>query len=238
MKSRQSDEIEWDLESIFEHVLRRMHPSSPPPSIHVEFHPFAGMNHTVRLRDGRLLVRLSDLMRGSSPRMIEAIAVMLLGRLFRRAVPAEVRKRYSRYVHSSAMRQKILEARRHRGRAQKGTAGGKFHDLTQLFDGLNQRYFDARLLQPQLGWTRAASASRLGRYDQAHNAIVLSRLLDQERVPRVLVEWILYHEMLHVKHPVEHCGGRRKVHSPAFRREEKMFHGYHEARAALAALLV
>ena len=54
--------------------------------------------------------------------------------------------------------------------------------------------------------------NHLGHYDPAHNAIVVSRVFDDARVPRYAVEYIVYHEMLHLKHPVKLRGSRRCVH--------------------------
>ncbi len=37
------------------------------------------------------------------------------------------------------------------------------------------------------------------------------------------IEYLLFHEMLHLKHPVQMRNGRRCVHSREFQRKEKMF---------------
>ena len=55
-------------------------------------------------------------------------------------------------------------------------------------------------------------------------------------MPRFLVEYILYHEMLHIKYPVAHQRGRRCVHPPVFRREERSFSQYPEAKRLLEKL--
>ena len=43
------------------------------------------------------------------------------------------------------------------------------------------------------------------------------------------MEYILYHEMLHLKFPVEYRGNRRRVHTKEFCQEEKKFPRYEEA---------
>ena len=225
--------MEWDPASIFEHVLRRMSPRPPFPDLHLEFRPFTGMNHTVRLREGRILVRLSDLLEGSPPAVLEDIAVILLAKLFGREVPARIQNRYRGYVTSSAVRRRILRIRRLRGRKRTGPSRGSVHDLGGLFEKLNRRYFGGLLARPGLVWSRTLSRTSLGHFDPAHNTVVISRILDRRETPPLLAEFILYHEMLHLKYPVEVCGGRRRMHSPAFRREEKKFERYREARAAL-----
>jgi predicted metal-dependent hydrolase len=72
-------------------------------------------------------------------------------------------------------------------------------------------------------WSRDHARNSLGHYDPAHNAIVVSRIFDRPNVPRYAVDYIVYHEMLHLKHPVKLRGSRRCVHSAEFQAEEKLF---------------
>jgi hypothetical protein len=76
----------------------------------------------------------------------------------------------------------------------------------------------------------------LGHYDPSHNAIVLSRVLDKQDTPRLAVEYVLFHEMLHLRYPAEHTGARRRVHTRAFKDAEKQFEGLPEARRLLRSL--
>jgi len=55
-------------------------------------------------------------------------------------------------------------------------------------------------------------------------------------VPAYVLEYIVYHEMLHLKHPVKLRGSRRCVHSAEFQAEEKLFPGVAEANAFLKRL--
>jgi hypothetical protein len=66
---------------------------------------------------------------------------------------------------------------------------------------------------------------------------VLSRILDRAEVPKLAVEYVMYHEMLHVRHPVEHKGSRRCVHTRAFKDEEKKFEQFREAKLLLRRLV-
>jgi hypothetical protein len=232
-----SGEIAWDVGAIFEHVLRRLHRGpGAAPRVDVTFRPFAGMNHRARLRNGLLTIHLSDLLHGADARVIEALATILLAKLYRRTAPPQARLRYRRYVMSRGVEQRIIETRRQRGRKTMTDPRGRWYDLPVLFAELNARYFAGGIPTTKLSWSARQSGIRLGHYDIAHHAIVLNRSLDRPNVPRVAVEYILYHEMLHVKHPAESSGGRRRIHPPAFRAEEKRFAGYAEARAVLRKL--
>jgi len=85
-------------------------------------------------------------------------------------------------------------------------------------------------------WSRDQARNSLGHYDPAHNAIVVSRVFDDRRVPRYAVEYIVYHEMLHLKHPVRLRGSRRCVHSAEFQSEEKLFPLLEQAKLFLRRL--
>ena len=76
----------------------------------------------------------------------------------------------------------------------------------------------------------------MGHYDPSHNAIILSRLLDNVRVPRLAVEYVLFHEMLHLRFPVEHRGARRCVHTREFKDAEQQFPRLKEAKEMLKAI--
>ena len=55
------------------------------------------------------------------------------------------------------------------------------------------------------------------------------RVLDRANIPQYVVAYVMYHEMLHVKHPTKYVRCRRKSHSPQFRSEEKIFAEYARA---------
>ena len=85
-------------------------------------------------------------------------------------------------------------------------------------------------------WSRDLARNSLGHYDPAHNAIVVSRVFDDPRVPRYAVEYIVYHEMLRLKHPVKLRGSRRCIHPPEFVVEEKLFRELEAAKRFLKRL--
>ncbi len=76
----------------------------------------------------------------------------------------------------------------------------------------------------------------LGHYDAAHNTIVVSRVFDRPSSPRYAIEYLLYHEMLHLKHPVKMRGLRRCVHSREFKADEALFPDLHQALAFIKRL--
>jgi hypothetical protein len=76
----------------------------------------------------------------------------------------------------------------------------------------------------------------LGHYDPCHNAIVISRIFDDIRKPLLTLEYVMFHEMLHLRYPVDHRGARRRVHTREFRQAERAFHLLAEAKDLLKKL--
>ncbi len=206
------------------------------PELAVEFFAFANINNTIRLRDGKLFVRLSDLLEGAPEPVLRAIAHILLAKMYRKPMEREHTSRYRRYVSSHTITQKAHLVRQMRGRKRIESPKGHHYDLEAVFDDLNTHFFHGLLARPQMTWSREHARNRLGHYDPAHNAIVVSRVFDHPRVPRYAVDYIVYHEMLHLRHPVKLHGSRRCVHSADFQAEEKLFPHLEEAKRFLKHL--
>jgi hypothetical protein len=191
--------------------------------MHVRFYSFVSINNTIRLREGELYVRVSDLLEGAPDPVLQAIAHILLAKLYRKPVNRILSARYRRYVASHDISAKARLVRQIRGRKHIHSASGHHYHLDEIFEDLNCRFFHGLMGRPQLTWSRDHARNRLGHYDPAHNTIVISRVFDHPRVPRFVVEYIVFHEMLHLKHPVKLRGSRRCVHSREFMAEEKAF---------------
>ena len=131
------------------------------------------------------------------------------------------------------MRRSLQSVKQARGRKFVSGPQGSVYDLQLIFENLNLRYFHGLMAQPLLGWSRQPSRMMLGHYDPSHNAIILSRLLDDQRVPYLAVEYVLFHEMLHLRFPVEQRGARRCVHTRQFNGAENEFVHLKQAKELL-----
>jgi len=220
-------------EAAFVRVFRRLNLRQPTPDFTVEYHAFAGLRSTIRLRGGQVRVRISDLLASAPPLVLEALAEILLAQLFRRRPSREARECYLAYVFGPGMRRRVDEVRRERGAKRLLPPRGHCYDLNEIFSELNQKFFHDGLPPPRLGWSPKRSRTVLGHYDSAHGTITVSRRLDSPSIPRYLVEYLVFHEMLHMRFPTERQGARRVVHSPAFREAEKEFPKLEQARRRL-----
>jgi hypothetical protein len=207
-----------------------------PPEIHVSFYPFAGLNHTIRIRKQRIYVRVSDILRDAPQPVQRALAFILVSKLFNKRAGAEYQNLYRQYAYQPQVMRASELARQSRGRKILTGAVGRSHNLDKLFAKLNRRYFDNELPKPSLSWSARRSKRILGHHDYAHDAIVISRSLDNADVPEFFVEFVLYHEMLHMKHQPRLVNGRRVYHTPAFRADERRYERFDEAMDELDRL--
>jgi hypothetical protein len=216
-------------ERLFQRIYTRLGCEGRPPHFFVEYHPYSDLTHTIRLREETAHVRLSDVMRGAPQNIFEAAASILLARLYRRPAPPDVLAVYREFSYAPATRRKLLALRQRRARKTEHRPAGAHHDLGPLFRRLNRRYFEDLLPTPRLGWSSRAWRTQLGCFDPALQQIVINRQLDGGKVPEYAVAYVLYHEMLHLKHPMRFARCRKQSHSPEFRREEKRFADYQRA---------
>ena len=216
-------------ERIFQRIYTRLGCEGRPPYFVVEFHPYTGLTLTVRVREDTAYVRLSDALHDAPTPVVEAAAAILLGRLYRRQPPKDLLDIYLRFSYARTTRLRLHRLRQHRARRVEHRPAGTHHDLGPLFVDLNQRYFENLLPLPRLSWSKRGWRSLLGCFDPALQQIVLNRELDRRTVPEYVVAYVLYHEMLHLKHPMKFARCRRESHSPSFRKEEKKFRDYQSA---------
>ncbi len=223
-------------EEIYARVFRELKPRTALPRFRVEFRKFANADSFIRLEEGLLHVRMSDLLEGAPAPVMEALAYILLGKLYRKPVARQYAHRYRLYLNRRDVRRQAQLVRQIRGRKFISGPAGACHNLEEVFERLNFQFFDGLMGRPQLGWSRGVSRTMLGHFDPAHNAIIISRIFDQTRVPALALDYVMFHEMLHLQHPVDHTGARRRVHTREFREAEKKFPQLKEAKALLKKL--
>jgi hypothetical protein len=114
---------------------------------------------------------------------------------------------------------------------------GKHHDLLELFNGINGRYFGGGI-NAVITWgkrpTRKTNGTprrtiKLGSYSAVDRLIRIHPALDQKWVPRYFVAYIVYHEMLHHVIPGSRGLGRVNLHPPEFKEREKQFRYFERA---------
>ena len=110
------------------------------------------------------------------------------------------------------------------------------YDLSAMFDSLNAEFFNQTIPRPILAWTSREQYHTLGSYNYHWNIILISKLLNRREVPEFVVRFILYHEMLHIKHGAYRDKTGLRAHTPAFRADERSFPRYEEAEHYISHL--
>jgi hypothetical protein len=204
-------------------------PKRAVPEIDVRFYPYVGINHTIRIREGQIFVRIGEICREMPLMPHKGLAYILVGKLLRKRLPKGARDVYSSYAKSAEVRDKATHSKRTRGRKVVTTSKGAVYDLDEIFAGLNRQYFGEAIPEPVLTWSANKTYRILGHHDATHEHIAISKSLDSRDVPRFVVEYVVFHEMLHIHHPTKHVNGRRYSHTAAFKRDERKFAYFEEA---------
>ncbi len=127
-----------------------------------------------------------------------------------------------------------------RGRARRQPTqviftAGEHHDLREIYDEINARYFDNKI-EAAITWgqrtgrPRRRNSIKMGSYSVEDRLIRIHRSLDRAFVPRFFVAWIVFHEMLHQVHDIRVKNGRREFHSKAFMADEALYEQIDQAK--------
>jgi hypothetical protein len=107
---------------------------------------------------------------------------------------------------------------------------GSYYDLVEVFERINSTCFGGRVERPHLTWNAVLTRRKLGHYQPGTDTVMISLTLDSPSVPAFVVDFIMYHELLHKTFGVPLVNGRQRAHTAAFRRAEKQFPRYDEAQ--------
>lgn len=214
------------IKKFYEEAFQAFDRSRDTPEIEVVFYPYVGINHTIRLRNGKIFVRLAVLCENAPLEAQRALAFILVAKLLRKKVPPLAAEIYRSYIKSQEMQTKAIENKREKGRKIITSSIGEVYDLEEIFVRINRAYFQNELEKPTLSWSAQRTYRILGHHDSTHQTIIISKSLDDAKVPCYVVEFVVFHEMLHIFHPTMHRDGRRYNHTPQFRRDEKKFAHY------------
>lgn len=217
------------MDSILYNLLSRVksqYAAAAALELEASFYPFKNVSHTIRIRNKKILVRISDKLAAAPEEILTSIAIILFDKLFRKKTEAAIRQNYRSFVSEYILPGLSPVPRVVSSNYQ---AAGQFYDLSELFNKVNNYYFKGSIPMPRLGWSLNKSFHRLGFYDHDRNLLVISKIFDRRRVPDYVLEYLMYHEMLHIIHPLKMANGRRQIHTALFKKDELLFKEYKEA---------
>ena len=97
------------IEDQYREAFQAVSKTREPPEIDVKFYPYIGINHTIRVRDGKVFVRLAEVCREMPAVGHKALAYILVSKLFRKRVPKNARDVYSSFIKTAEMREQVTE---------------------------------------------------------------------------------------------------------------------------------
>lgn len=219
------------FKKFYENAFQNLDRNRQIPEIEVRFYPYVGINHTIRVRKGKVFVRLAELSEPAPEEIHKALAFILVGKLLRKKIPPQAVQIYREFVKTQEIQAIAAANKRAKGRKVITSSTGEIYDLEKIFHKLNLVYFKSSVSKPTLTWSARKTYRILGHHDAAHETIVISKSLDNKKVPKYVVEFVVFHEMLHIFHPTTHRNGRRYNHTAQFRRDEKKFAYFEEAES-------
>lgn len=205
--------------------------------VSLEFRPYPELKHTWRVRGRSISLGISDYMIDAPAEVFESLAFYLISRAAGKKCPPGKADSYLRFARSKQLWQKNREKYLSRAKHLSPEPSGEHRDLVEVFDYVNSFYFSGRLGRPILAWTSESPRKRLGYYFAALDLLAVNRALDAERVPRYVLEFVVYHELLHHVSAVNASPARRVHHTKAFREQERLFRTHEQAETWLRRLV-
>lgn len=206
-----------------------------PDTIQAEFYPYTQVKHTVRKRDGIIYIRVSDTFKDAPKDVLISLARILLAKLKKTPVNPEDEKKYQAYVTSEKMQKSASTILKSRSRPWKKIRG-KYKNLNKSFKRVNNTYFNGKMKKPVLTWSTRRARRMLGKYDVDQDTVIISPILDSPHTPDELLDFIMYHELLHKKHGIIVKKNRRRIHTPEFKKDEKKFKDYKKMKILMRKL--
>ncbi|MBI4360614.1 M48 family metallopeptidase [Candidatus Micrarchaeota archaeon] len=199
--------------------------------VRANYHDFASLKAVMQRTGNLVTVKASRGFEAGGREVLVGLALDLIGRSFRRRVPENAYTSAFQEFFRNAQAVKLSHSLKRRfGRQRRLQANGSHHDLNDVVLRLIHEYPVLQELPvPKIGWNAQGGARLVGFYDEAAHEILISNRLDQKRVPFYVLEYVVFHELLHAKHPSKHNATRRTVHSMAFKTDEQKYPFYQDA---------
>ncbi len=205
--------------------------------VSAKFHPYTELKHTWT-RDGRRVsFKVSDYLRNAPGDVIESLSMYLLCRAYGKSCDNRLCARYVEYSCSRELWEAAKDTYLGRARNLTFDVKGRYRDLRAVFDYVNSFYFAGKAPEPILAWVCESPRRRLGYYFEPLRLLATNRVLDQETVPRYVLEFVMYHELLHHLGAGDGRALRRVHHTKDFNAQERAFSHYEDAESWLRRLV-
>ncbi|MFH1770517.1 MAG: hypothetical protein ABH828_03090 [archaeon] len=191
--------------NIAEQAFKELFPDKKLNTVRIEYsNKFKAYNANVKYNNRQTVFNLSSVWKDVSEEIQIGLIQSLLLKIFKdkkRTLNIELYNQFLKNLPKYASPQKINSF------------------LEKVFNRVNKKYFHNFMDTPNLVWGRE-SFHKLGSYEYASDTITISTVIKEEQN---LLDYVMYHEMLHKKFKFASKNGRNYHHTAEFRREEKKF---------------
>ncbi len=194
--------------------------------IHVRL-AHAACLYRVRTDRGELRIQASEGYLHAPDEVLDALMDVSFGR-----TSEDARRILRRYAGTEAFRN-VLHQLEISGLGLGCRQQGRYHSLLKAFTRVNEQYFQDGMHPPKLCWGSRWAVRKLGQYDPGTDRLQISPVLDQPDIPSYVIDYVMYHELLHKHLGLTWRNGRRLVHTAEFREEESKFQAKDQAQAFL-----
>ena len=194
----------------------------------LEIYPYSSRLYNIMPSQRSAAIRLHEAMDFMHDSQCRDLARFTADRRWR-----ELRQLFHDYQASEPRYKELLDLFRNIrvSREPVNNTRGRFYDLEEVFRTCNQRNFGGRMPRPRgLTWSQRVNHSTMGTYNLNEDTVTVNRGLDRRDVPAYVVDFIMYHELLHKLLGVKTVGSRRHAHTPEFRKLEQAHPHYQQTQ--------
>jgi predicted metal-dependent hydrolase len=161
---------------------------------------------------------VSDYLRNADQDVIEGIARTIFSRISGRKM--ESQKTMEEWLTNDEFSKMNRPTYLRRSRNLTKSAKGKVRDLTESYNRLVEQNIIPQMDDVAFTWTKEPNIRRIGYCSILMKVIAISSIFDTETIPEFVLDYVVYHEMLHMMRGFDPFG---KLHDAEFQKEERKY---------------
>lgn len=194
-----------------------------------QIYPYAGRLYCIRMNGNKPLIQLHESMDYMSDRDCQQFALFIKTKRWN-----DLKHMLQEYQNRTPQSKK-LAVFFHESRTKSSHANqtrGRYYDLESVFNKCNQRNFGGKMSRPNvIFWSQQVNHTTMGSYNLQEDCLMINKGLDRPDVPEYVLDFVMYHELLHKALGIKMVGTRRMAHTKEFRALEQAHPDYLKAEA-------
>lgn len=225
--------IELSASDLLEESFQSVGRSHGYTDVEASFASFKEFKSTWRRSGYHASFQISDYLRGADRLVLEDFAESLFKRIDRKGRREIYTERLQAWLLSPQFVARNQSIYMKRSRNLSRNPQGQAYDLDEAYQRLVEENLVPEGLGAALNWTVRGNRLRVGYCSVLMRVVAISSILDSQKVPSYVHEYVLYHELLHIINGLE--PGKRH-HGPDFRQKERLHPRWQESEEWLKRL--